>query len=53
MTLVERFDHAAFDLPGARAVIRVAVPDGEEWDVIVERGRVRLSEPRAGSRMRC
>ena len=48
MTLVERFDHAAFDLPGARAVIRAAVTGGEEWDVIVERGRVRLSEPARG-----
>ena len=48
MTLVERFDHAAFDLPGARAVIRAAVTGGEEWDVIVERGRVRLGEPGRG-----
>ena len=46
--LVERFDHAAFDLPGARAVIRIAVDQGEEWDVIVERGRVRLAEPGRG-----
>ena len=48
MALVDRFDHAAFDLPGARAVIRAAVTGGEEWDVIVEPGRVRLSEPGRG-----
>ena len=48
VTLVERFDHAAFDLPGGRAVIRAAITGGEEWDVIVERGRVRLSEPGRG-----
>jgi pimeloyl-ACP methyl ester carboxylesterase len=47
--LVERFDHAAFDLPGTRAVIRAGVTGGEEWDVVVERGRVRLSEPGRGS----
>ena len=46
--LVERFDHTAFDLPGARAVIRLEVEDGDEWDVIVERGRVRLAEPGRG-----
>jgi pimeloyl-ACP methyl ester carboxylesterase len=48
VTLVERFDHAAFDLPGARAVIRAAVTGGEEWDVIVEPGHVRLDEPGRG-----
>jgi pimeloyl-ACP methyl ester carboxylesterase len=48
LTLVERFDHAAFDLPGGRAVIRAAVTGGEEWDVLVERGRVRLGEPGRG-----
>jgi hypothetical protein len=49
VALVERFDHAAFDLPGTRAVIRAGVTGGEEWDVVVERGRVRLSEPGRGS----
>ncbi|MGH2979523.1 MAG: alpha/beta fold hydrolase [Solirubrobacterales bacterium] len=48
VALVDRFDHAAFDLPGARAVIRAAVTDGQEWDVVVERGRVRLVEPGRG-----
>jgi len=48
VALVDRFDHAAFDLPGARAVIRVAVTEQEEWDVIVEPGRVRLAEPGRG-----
>jgi pimeloyl-ACP methyl ester carboxylesterase len=47
-TLVERFDHSAFDLPGGRAVIRAAVTDGEEYDVIVEPGRVRLRKPGRG-----
>ena len=48
MALVDRFDHAAFDLPGARAVIRVEVAD-EGWDVLVERGRVQL-RPAGGRR---
>jgi pimeloyl-ACP methyl ester carboxylesterase len=48
VALVERFDHGAFDLPGARAVIRAAVTGGDEWDVIVEPGRVRLAEPGRG-----
>jgi pimeloyl-ACP methyl ester carboxylesterase len=47
VALVERFDHAAFDLPGARAVIR-AEAAGEAWDVVVERGRVRLVSPGRG-----
>ena len=37
--LVDRFDLAAFDLPGSKAVIRLADPDGQSWDVLVdERG---------------
>jgi pimeloyl-ACP methyl ester carboxylesterase len=48
VTLVERFDHSAFDLPGARAVIRTAVTGGGEWDVTVERGRVQLGRPGRG-----
>jgi pimeloyl-ACP methyl ester carboxylesterase len=48
LTLVERFDHSAFDLPGARAVIRAAVTDGGEWDVTVERDRVQLDRPGRG-----
>jgi pimeloyl-ACP methyl ester carboxylesterase len=48
LTLVERFDHSAFDLPGARAVIRTAVTDGGEWDVTVERDRVQLGGPGRG-----
>jgi pimeloyl-ACP methyl ester carboxylesterase len=48
VTLVERFDHGAFDLPGGRAVIRTTVPGGEEWDVIVEREGVRVSEAGGG-----
>jgi pimeloyl-ACP methyl ester carboxylesterase len=43
VALVDRFDHDAFDLPGPRAVIRAAVAGGEEWDVIVEPGSVRLA----------
>jgi pimeloyl-ACP methyl ester carboxylesterase len=43
VALVERFDHGAFDLPGNRAVIRVAVTGGEDWDVVVEPERVRLA----------
>ncbi len=41
--LVERFDLAAFDLPGSKAVIRLADPDGESWDVIVDRSGARLA----------
>jgi pimeloyl-ACP methyl ester carboxylesterase len=35
-TLLERFDHDAFDLPGARAVIRLSIPDHGSWDVVVD-----------------
>ena len=49
VALVERFDHAAFDLPGTRAVIRAGLTGGEEWDVVVERERVRLTEPGRGN----
>jgi pimeloyl-ACP methyl ester carboxylesterase len=48
VALIERFDHAAFDLPGARAVIRTSVGD-QDWDVVVERGGVRLIAPGRGS----
>jgi pimeloyl-ACP methyl ester carboxylesterase len=48
VALVDRFNHAAFDLPGSRAVIRLAVTGGEDWDAIVERGRVRLVSPGRG-----
>jgi pimeloyl-ACP methyl ester carboxylesterase len=41
-TLVERFDHDAFDLPGERAVIRLTVTGGGSWDVVVTPGRARL-----------
>jgi pimeloyl-ACP methyl ester carboxylesterase len=47
VALVERFDHAAFDLPGARALIRASVGD-QDCDVVVERGRVRLIAPGRG-----
>ncbi len=47
LTLVERFDHGAFDLPGERAVIRLATEGEPAWDVTVERDGVRL-EPRRG-----
>jgi pimeloyl-ACP methyl ester carboxylesterase len=40
--LVGRFDPTAFDLPGSRAVVRLAVTDGDSWDVIVEREGARL-----------
>jgi pimeloyl-ACP methyl ester carboxylesterase len=41
-TLVERFDHDAFDLPGERAVIGLLTPDAQSWDVLVEPDRVEL-----------
>ena len=40
--LVDRFDHSAFDLPGNRAVIRLATTDDRAWDAIVEGAGVRL-----------
>jgi pimeloyl-ACP methyl ester carboxylesterase len=46
--LVGRFDHDAFDLPGSRAVIRLATTGEGEWDVTVERGEVRLGPGRGG-----
>jgi pimeloyl-ACP methyl ester carboxylesterase len=46
-TLVERFDHEAFDLPGERAVIRLATADAHSWDVTIERDEARLG-PRQG-----
>jgi pimeloyl-ACP methyl ester carboxylesterase len=41
-TLVERFDHDAFDLPGERAVIRLAIGDERAWDATIEAEDVRL-----------
>jgi pimeloyl-ACP methyl ester carboxylesterase len=46
--LVGRFDHDAFDLPGNRAVIRLATTGGPAWDVTVERADVRLGPARGG-----
>jgi pimeloyl-ACP methyl ester carboxylesterase len=40
--LVERFDHEAFDLPGDRAVIRLATGEDAAFDVRVDRTRARL-----------
>jgi pimeloyl-ACP methyl ester carboxylesterase len=42
--LVERFDHDAFDLPGERAVIRLATSEDAAFDVRVERRHVRLGD---------
>jgi pimeloyl-ACP methyl ester carboxylesterase len=47
-TLVGRFDHEAFDLPGSRAVIRLATTNAGAWDVTVEGRDVRLGLRRAG-----
>jgi pimeloyl-ACP methyl ester carboxylesterase len=41
-TLVARFDHDSFDLPGKRAVIRLATTGSGAWDAVVEPGRTRL-----------
>jgi pimeloyl-ACP methyl ester carboxylesterase len=40
--LVDRFDLTAFDLPGSEAVIRLSDPDGESWDVMIDRTGGRL-----------
>jgi pimeloyl-ACP methyl ester carboxylesterase len=45
-TLVDRFDHGAFDLPGERATIRLATTGASDWDAIVEAAEVRLSPAR-------
>ncbi len=47
-TLVERFDHEAFDLPDGQAVIRLSVKGEESWDVIVDHERVQLRPGRQG-----
>ena len=47
-TLVERFDPEVIDLPGERAVIRLASTEGEGWDVIIDREHARLAARRPG-----
>jgi pimeloyl-ACP methyl ester carboxylesterase len=42
-TLVERFDHDRFDLPGMRAIVRLSTTDGGSWDVVIDRKRARLA----------
>jgi pimeloyl-ACP methyl ester carboxylesterase len=45
--LVERFDKEAFDLPGARAVIRLVTTDGAGFDVTIDgEGHARLGPSR-------
>jgi pimeloyl-ACP methyl ester carboxylesterase len=46
--LVDRFDLSAFDLPGSSAVIRLSDPDGEGWDVAVDRTGARLTGSEKG-----
>ena len=46
--LVDRFDLSAFDLPGSKAVIRLADPDGESWDVVVDGTGGRVSGRSSG-----
>src|SRR3954451_16539115 len=46
--LVARFDHDAFDLPGRRAVIRLAATGGSSRDVVVEPDRAWLEPERGG-----
>jgi pimeloyl-ACP methyl ester carboxylesterase len=45
-TLVDRFDHEAFELSGARALIRLATTGESDWDAEIEPGAVRLKPPR-------
>lgn len=47
-TLVERFDHDRFDLPGERAIVRLATTDGGSWDVVIDRKRARLARVDSG-----
>jgi pimeloyl-ACP methyl ester carboxylesterase len=46
--LVERFEHDDFDLPGERAVIRLATEGEPAWDVTVDRLGARLAPQRSG-----
>ena len=46
-TLVGRFDHDVFDLPGQRASIRLSITDTKSWDVVVERGNAHLDLSRS------
>ena len=39
-TLVERFDHDRFDLPGMRAIVRLSTTDGGSWDVVIDRKNI-------------
>jgi pimeloyl-ACP methyl ester carboxylesterase len=43
--LIARFDHSAFDLPGDRAVVRLAVEDGDATDVVIEADSVVARAP--------
>src|SRR5436190_11973842 len=47
-TLIGRFDHEAFDLPGSCAVIRLSVAGQRAWDATVERGDARLAPGGSG-----
>src|SRR5437763_3616142 len=40
--LVERFDPEVIDVPGGRARIRLASPDGEAWDAVIRGDSIRL-----------
>ena len=47
-TLVERFDHDRFDLPGMRAIVRLLTTDGGSWDVVIDQKRARLASVDSG-----
>jgi hypothetical protein len=41
-TLAERYDPEPIDVPGARALIRLRVEGGDEWDARLTRDGLRL-----------
>jgi len=47
-TLIDRFDREAFDLPGDRAVVRLATTGQDEWDVTIEGRGARIGPRRNG-----
>jgi pimeloyl-ACP methyl ester carboxylesterase len=47
--LVERYDPDVIDVPGARALVRLGVRGGADWDVRITGRRVRLIEAREAS----
>src|ERR687895_1311510 len=48
--LIARYDPAVIDLPEGRALVRLRVRGGEDWDARIEGDRVRLDPAREGEK---